>query len=125
MFEPNFKIKLEEERPDYGKFIIEPLDQGFGHTLGNSLRRVLLSSLPGAAVTTIKIEGIKHQFSTIPGLTEDIVEFILNVKKISDEEIVKQEQVEKQAEEKLIQNKIRQLAIEALKAEGVMIKVEK
>lgn len=82
MFEPNFKIKPVEEQPDYGKFVIEPLDQGYGHTLGNALRRVLLSSLPGAAVTTIKIEGVKHQFSTIPGLREDVIEFILNVKKI-------------------------------------------
>lgn len=82
MFEPNFKIKPVEERPDYGKFVIEPLDQGYGHTLGNALRRVLLSSLAGAAVTTIKIEGVKHQFSTIPGLSEDMVEFILNVKKM-------------------------------------------
>ncbi len=93
MFEPNFKIKAQEERDDYGKFIIEPLDQGFGHTLGNALRRILLSSLPGAAVTTIKIEGVKHQFSTIPGLSEDVVEFILNVKKIrfklSKNELVK------------------------------------
>lgn len=82
MFEPNFKIKSEEEGENYGRFVIEPLDQGFGHTLGNALRRVLLSSLPGAAVTTIKIEGVKHQFSTIPGLTEDVVEFILNIKQI-------------------------------------------
>ncbi|MFH0864056.1 MAG: DNA-directed RNA polymerase subunit alpha [Candidatus Gottesmanbacteria bacterium] len=82
MFEPNFKVKIETEKEDYGKFVIEPLDSGFGQTLGNALRRVLLTSLPGAAVTTIKIEGVKHQFSTIPGLNEDIVEFILNVKKI-------------------------------------------
>jgi DNA-directed RNA polymerase subunit alpha len=82
MFEPNFKIKTEEEGDNYGKFVIEPLDQGFGHTLGNALRRVLLSSLPGAAVTTVKIEGVKHQFSTISGLAEDVVEFILNIKQI-------------------------------------------
>ncbi len=82
MFEPNFKIKPEVQKEDYGKFVIEPLDSGFGQTLGNALRRVMLASLPGAAVTTIKIDGVKHQFSTIPGLTEDVVEFILNVKKI-------------------------------------------
>jgi len=82
MFEPNFKIKTESQTEDYGKFIIEPLDEGYGQTLGNTLRRVLLSSLPGAAVTTIKIDGVKHQFSMIPGLKEDVVEFILNVKKI-------------------------------------------
>lgn len=93
MFEPNFKIKTEAEKENYGEFIIEPLDQGYGQTLGNALRRVLLSSLPGAAVTSIKIEGVKHQFSTVPGLTEDMVEFILNVKKIrfklANEELVK------------------------------------
>jgi len=82
MIEANFKIKTEVENENYGKFVIEPLDQGYGHTLGNALRRVLLSSLPGAAVTNIKIEGVKHQFSTIDGLAEDVVEFLLNVKKI-------------------------------------------
>ena len=66
-----------------GKFIIEPLERGFGNTLGNALRRVLLSSLPGVAVTTIKIEGIQHEFSTIPGVTEDVSEIILNLKALS------------------------------------------
>lgn len=82
MIEPNFTIKTEIEKENYGKFIIEPLDLGYGHTLGNSLRRVLLSSLKGAAVTKVKIDGVKHQFSTIPGLKEDVIQFILNVKKI-------------------------------------------
>ncbi len=67
----------------YGKFIIEPLERGFGNTLGNALRRVLLSSLPGVAVTTIKIEGIQHEFSTVPGVTEDVSEIILNLKALS------------------------------------------
>ena len=67
----------------YVKFIIEPLERGFGNTLGNALRRVLLSSLPGVAVTTIKIEGIQHEFSTIPGVTEDVSEIILNLKALS------------------------------------------
>lgn len=67
----------------YGKFVIEPLERGFGNTLGNALRRVLLSSLPGAAVTTIKIEGIQHEFSTVPGVTEDVSEIILNLKALS------------------------------------------
>ncbi len=66
----------------YGKFIIEPLERGYGTTLGNSLRRVLLSSLPGTAVTRIKIAGIQHEFSTIPGVTEDVTEIVLNVKGI-------------------------------------------
>lgn len=64
----------------YGKFIVEPLERGFGTTLGNSLRRVLLSSLPGVAVTSIKIDGIQHEFSTIPGVKEDVTEIILNIK---------------------------------------------
>ena len=67
----------------YGKFIIEPLERGFGNTLGNALRRVLLSSLPGVAVTTIKIEGIQHEFSTVPGVTEDVSEIILNLTALS------------------------------------------
>lgn len=67
----------------YGKFIIEPLERGFGNTLGNALRRVLLSSLPGVAVTTIKIEGIQHEFSTVRGVTEDVSEIILNLKALS------------------------------------------
>ena len=64
----------------YGKFFVEPLERGFGHTLGNSLRRVLLSSLPGAAVSSVHIEGVQHEFSTIPGVTEDVTEIILNLK---------------------------------------------
>jgi len=81
MVEPNFNIKTESEKPGYGKFVIEPLEQGYGQTLGNSLRRVLLTSLQGCAITSIKISGVKHQFSTIPGLKEDVVELLLNLKK--------------------------------------------
>ena len=61
----------------YGKFVVEPLERGYGTTLGNALRRILLSSLPGAAVTSIKIDGILHEFSTIPGVKEDVTEIIL------------------------------------------------
>ena len=82
MIEPTFKIKPEITKVDYGKFIISPLAQGYGHTLGNSLRRVLLTSLEGAAVTELKIKGVRHQFSTIPGVSEDVVEIILNIKKM-------------------------------------------
>lgn len=82
MIDPTFKTKIEVDKTDYGLFVIEPLEQGYGQTLGNSLRRVLLTSLPGAAVTNVKIEGVRHQFTTIPGLKEDIVEFLLNVKKL-------------------------------------------
>ena len=68
------------ENGTYGKFTVEPLERGYGATLGNSLRRVLLSSLPGVAVTSIKIDGILHEFSTIPGVKEDVTEIILNIK---------------------------------------------
>jgi len=66
----------------YGRFVIEPLESGFGNTLGNALRRVLLSSLPGAAITNIQIDGIMHEFTTIPGVVEDVTELILNLKQL-------------------------------------------
>ena len=76
------KIEMSDLKSDgtYGKFIVEPLERGYGTTLGNSLRRVLLSSLPGVAVTAIRIDGIQHEFSTIPGVKEDVTEIILNIK---------------------------------------------
>ncbi|HWJ03519.1 MAG TPA: DNA-directed RNA polymerase subunit alpha [Verrucomicrobiae bacterium] len=76
------KIERVDDRKDnkYGKFVVEPLERGYGITLGNSLRRILLSSLPGAAVTSIKIEGVLHEFSTIPGVKEDTADIILNLK---------------------------------------------
>lgn len=80
MTEPIFKIKEENITQDYGEFVIEPLEPGFGHTLGNALRRVLLVSIPGASVTTVKISGAKHKFSTVPGLKENLVDFLLNIK---------------------------------------------
>lgn len=82
MVDPNFQIETAIDKPGYGKFILEPLDQGYGQTLGNSLRRVLLTSLPGSAIVTAKIEGVKHQFSTLPGMKEDVVEFLMNLKKV-------------------------------------------
>ncbi|HHV71042.1 MAG TPA: DNA-directed RNA polymerase subunit alpha [Clostridia bacterium] len=79
------RIECAEMSDDftYGKFVVEPLERGYGITLGNSLRRILLSSLPGAAVTSIKIDGILHEFSAIPGVVEDTTELILNIKKLS------------------------------------------
>ena len=76
------RIETEELASDgsYGRFVVEPLERGYGITLGNSLRRVLLSSLPGVAVTSVKIDGIQHEFSTIPGVKEDVTEIILNIK---------------------------------------------
>ncbi|MFH1535837.1 MAG: DNA-directed RNA polymerase subunit alpha [Patescibacteria group bacterium] len=77
-----FKVKTEQESENFAKIIIEPLEAGFGHTLGNSLRRVLLTSLPGAAVTSVKIDGVPHRFSVVDGVLEDVIEIILNIKKI-------------------------------------------
>lgn len=82
MYEANFKIETEEETEGYGKFVLEPLSAGFGVTMANSLRRVLLTALPGAAIVRAEIEGAAHQFQTLPGLKEDLVEFILNLKKV-------------------------------------------
>ena len=79
---PNITAISENEDGTVGKFIVEPLERGFGITLGNSLRRIMLSSLPGYAVTNIKIDGVLHEFSTIPGVTEDVTEIVLNVKGI-------------------------------------------
>ncbi|HUD04443.1 MAG TPA: DNA-directed RNA polymerase subunit alpha [Patescibacteria group bacterium] len=80
MVEPTFKIKEEKVTEEYGEFVIEPLEPGYGHTLGNALRRVLLASISGAAITSVKISGAKHKFSTVPGLKENLVDFLLNVK---------------------------------------------
>ncbi len=76
------KIECEKSSENYSKFVVEPLFQGFGTTLGNSLRRVLLSSLPGAAVSAVRIEGVQHEFTTIPHVKEDVIEFLLNVKEL-------------------------------------------
>lgn len=77
-----FKVKTQSEKDNFASISVEPLEGGFGHTLGNSLRRVLLTSLPGAAVTNVKIDGVSHRFSAIDGVVEDVVEIILNIKKI-------------------------------------------
>ena len=82
MNKPSVERVDNKENPKYAKFEVEPLERGYGITLGNSLRRVLLSSLPGAAPTSVKIDGVLHEFSTIPGVKEDVTEIILNVKRI-------------------------------------------
>ena len=82
MNNPFFEITEEETKDNYSKFVISPLAKGYGSTLGNSLRRVLLSSLPGSVATTVRVSGVKHQFSTLKGMKEDVVEFVLNLKKI-------------------------------------------
>lgn len=76
------EIRVETDEPDYAQIVAEPLEKGFGTTLGNSLRRVLLSSLPGAAVTSVRVEGVEHEFSTIEGMKEDVTEFLLNLKEV-------------------------------------------
>ncbi|WP_077368817.1 DNA-directed RNA polymerase subunit alpha [Anaerosalibacter sp. Marseille-P3206] len=80
---PKIEVVEMNEDETYGKFVLEPLERGYGTTLGNSLRRVLLSSLPGAAVSSIKIKGVLHEFTTIPGVLEDVPEIILNIKDIA------------------------------------------
>jgi DNA-directed RNA polymerase subunit alpha len=82
MEKPRIERVEQDPSSNYGKFVIEPLERGYGTTLGNALRRVLLSSLPGAAVTSIKIDGVLHEFSTIPGVLEDTTELILNIKQM-------------------------------------------
>ncbi|RMH66990.1 MAG: DNA-directed RNA polymerase subunit alpha, partial [Bacteroidetes bacterium] len=73
-------VQVEEATGTYGRFAVQPLERGYGVTIGNALRRVLLSSLQGVAITAIKIDGVQHEFSTIPGVTEDVAEIILNLK---------------------------------------------
>jgi len=80
---PKIELIDSSEEKHYAKFVVEPLERGYGITLGNSLRRILLSSLPGAAVSSIKVQGILHEFSTIPGVVEDVAELILNIKSIA------------------------------------------
>lgn len=80
---PRIEVLELSEDGSYGKFVVEPLERGYGTTLGNSLRRVLLSSLPGASVSTVKIQGVLHEFSTIPGVLEDVPEIILNIKDLA------------------------------------------
>jgi len=88
---PNI-TKIDENK-DYGKFVIEPLERGYGTTLGNSLRRVLLASLPGAAVTSINIEGVLHEFDTVPGVREVVMQIILNIKGIAVKSYVEDEKI--------------------------------
>ncbi|MCX7773485.1 MAG: DNA-directed RNA polymerase subunit alpha [Clostridia bacterium] len=82
MEKPRIECVESSDNNSYGKFVIEPLERGYGITLGNSLRRILLSSLPGAAVTSIKIDGVLHEFTTVPGVVEDVTEIILNIKEL-------------------------------------------
>ena len=80
---PKIEIAEISEDKKYGKFVVEPLERGYGTTLGNSLRRIMLSSLPGAAVSQVKIDGVLHEFSSIPGVKEDVTEIIMNIKNLA------------------------------------------
>ena len=80
---PNIEVTEISEDKKYGKFVVKPLERGYGITLGNSLRRIMLSSLPGAAVSQVKIEGVLHEFSSIPGVKEDVTEIIMNIKSLA------------------------------------------
>lgn len=97
MLQPYFTVAAEELADNHTKFIIEPLEKGYGHTLGVGLRRVLLGSIEGSAVTKVRIDGVQHQFSTLEGMTEDVVEFVLNLKQLrfklekEDEVVIKLE----------------------------------
>ena len=80
---PKIEIAEISEDKKYGKFVVEPLERGYGTTLGNSLRRIMLSSLPGTAVSQVKIDGVLHEFSSIPGVKEDVTEIIMNIKSLA------------------------------------------
>src|SRR5690625_7908046 len=80
---PNIELVEISDDATYGKFIVEPLERGYGTTLGNSLRRILLSSLPGAAVTSVQVDGVLHEFSTIEGVIEDVTTIVLNLKNLA------------------------------------------
>ena len=80
---PKIEITEISEDKKFGRFVVEPLERGYGTTLGNSLRRIMLSSLPGAAVSQVKIDGVLHEFSSIPGVKEDVTEIIMNLKSLA------------------------------------------
>ena len=80
---PNIEVAEISEDKKYGRFVVEPLERGYGITLGNSLRRIMLSSLPGAAVSQVKIDGVLHEFTSIPGVKEDVTEIIMNLKSLA------------------------------------------
>src|SRR4029077_2696182 len=77
------RIRVLQQNDTYGKFVVEPLDKGYGHTLGASLRRVLLTSIDGAAITAVQVQGVQHEFSTLPGVVEDMMDIVLNLKEVA------------------------------------------
>ena len=97
---PNIEVAEISEDKKYGRFVVEPLERGYGITLGNSLRRIMLSSLPGAAVSQVKIEGVLHEFSSMEGVKEDVTEIIMNIKSLAIKNNSDKKEAEKLAEEK-------------------------
>ena len=90
---PNYKITDYVEKNNYGRFELEPLERGFGYTIGNALRRVMLSSLPGSAITSVKIDGVLHEFQTIEGVIEDVTTIVLNLKDVVIKKHCKEDKV--------------------------------
>ena len=94
-FQKPDKVLMLESDPKFGKFEFRPLEPGFGITVGNALRRILLSSLEGFAITTIRIEGVEHEFSSVPGVKEDVTNIILNLKQVRFKQVVEEFETEK------------------------------
>ena len=92
---PNIEITDISDDKKYGRFVVEPLERGYGTTLGNSLRRIMLASLPGAAVSQVKIDGVLHEFSSIPGVKEDVTEIIMNLKSLAIKNSCETDEVKK------------------------------
>lgn len=88
---PNIEITEISEDKKYGRFVVEPLERGYGTTLGNSLRRIMLSSLPGAAISQVKIDGVLHEFSSIPGVKEDVTEIVMNLKSLAYQKYIRKQ----------------------------------
>ena len=111
---PNIKCLEIDNDSNYAKFVCEPLERGYGVTIGNSLRRILLSSLPGSAITSVKIDGVMHEFSTIPNVVEDVPEIILNLKSVRlklDKNEEKVLRVNFKGDEKLLQKILLQMVL--------------
>ena len=94
-FQKPDKVLMLEADPKYGKFEFRPLEPGFGITIGNALRRILLSSLEGFAITTVKIDGVEHEFSSVPGVKEDVTNIILNLKQVRFKQVIEEYETEK------------------------------
>ena len=113
---PNIEIAEISDDKKYGRFVVEPLERGYGTTLGNSLRRIMLSSLPGAAISQIKIDGVLHEFSSIPGVKEDVTEIIMNLKTLA---IKNSSETDELLLLVLLSNLLHQLVKGALRRKGI------